>query len=177
MNEEQKPAKKNTILIVVILLIVVIAAVIAWTMMGKKEVTPETEKPVTVPTEETEGEENQKVQTGVEMDFENTNAVEPLDGKPSEAYDLMMPKLKEVFPEGVKLKSTSESYSTYIVNRILTADDITALRKELENDKFTIESMDEKSISVKKGQTAVFSIYFYDIDSSDRAEISIFNNY
>lgn len=184
MNGEQKPAKKNnTILIVVIILLILVIGIVAWMMMGKEEATPETEETVVpvMPIEETTEEpaeteeETQDAQTGIEMDFENTSAIDPLDGKSSETYDLVMPKLEEVFPEGVKLTETSENYSTYMVNRTLTADDTTALRGEFEDDNFTIESLDEESMSVKKGQTTRLSINLYDIESNDRAEISIYH--
>ena len=169
MEGEQKPAKKNNTILIVVILLIVLIAVVAWMMLGRKETTPETEE-----TTETEEEEVQEAQIGIEMDFENTSAVDPLNGKSSTTYDLVMPKLEEVFPEGVKLTKTSENYSTYIVNRTLTAEDVTALREEFENDNFTIKNIDEKSMTVEKGQNTKLNINFYDIDSTDRAEISVY---
>lgn len=177
MAEEMKKSKSPVIWIVLILVIVAIGiGVGAWVMLRGNDTDPVTDEVQRAIDQEEEREEAREAQTGVEMDFEKTTAVDPIQGKSQETYELVMPKLGEVFPEGVKLRETSTTNSKYIVNRILTDEDIASLREEFEADGFTIGSVDDRRLVVEKGRDVRLRIYLNDIDSPDRAEVSIFHS-
>jgi len=179
VGEEVKKSKSPVIWIILILVLVVAGiGVGAWLMLRGDDTDPVTDEVQRIIDQEEREERTREpgdAQTGVEMDFEKTTAVDPIQGKSEDAYDLMMPKLESVFPEGVKLRRTSTTNSTYIVNRVLESNDTAALREEFEADGFTTEDMDDTNLNVRKGQEIRLRISLYNLDDPNRAEISVYH--
>jgi hypothetical protein len=178
--QPQKSGTSPALWIIVVLLVVVIG-IGAWYFLVKSKKTIPT---ITVPTTTVTPTElspsptatatggGTAAKTGVQVNYDKATSVEPVAGRSTEVNAELMPILKKVFPEGVKLTDASTGWLTYTINRVLTSNDIKSVRAELEAINYTIDSVDEKGISASKGAQSI-SVEFDNINDKDKAEINV----
>lgn len=115
--------------------------------------------------------ESTETKTPVEQYYEKAAAVEPASAKAKEAHEILLPIFKKVFGEEVKLSEDMEQWIIYVFNRKVVADDITAVRTELENAGFEIASASGKEMTVK--QTGKMWVITFWLDNEEKAGAEI----
>lgn len=174
MSQAQKPGSSPVLWIIIIIVLVVIVGLVAWYFLAKsKSITTKPTETTPIEVTPTELITDTSVKTGVEINYEKAISVEPVAGRCTEVNTELLPILKKIFPEGVKLTEASQGWLTYNINRVLTANDIKSVRTELEVIHYTIDSIDEKGLSASKGAQSI-TIEFNNIDDKNKAEVSVY---
>ena len=108
----------------------------------------------------------------VEKYYYKTKAVEPtVKAKP--AHEEILPVFKKVFGDEVKLKEDfGGMILTYVVNRVITSDDVTAIRTELEaGGEYEARDVSAKQLTMMKvGRTLTIS---FRLDDEQEATIDV----
>jgi hypothetical protein len=109
-----------------------------------------------------------KEKTPVEKYFDGIKAVEPTTEKGKTVHAILLPILQKLYNEeandkiveGVKLQEQFGSMLTYVFNRVVTNDDMTAVKTELEAQGFkTAEASGKGMTMMKVGQSWVLTFW------------------
>ncbi len=158
-------SKKNLIIIGVVIVVILISWMI-WKANGVKttSVIPTTTTlQGTSPTTSVS-----KEKTPVEIYFDGKKVVEPTAEKAQAVHAILLPILQEIYDKevdgeivkGVKLQEEFGPMLTYVFNRVVIDDDITAVQTELEAQGFeTAESSGKGMTMMKIGQSWVFTFW------------------
>lgn len=164
-------SKKLLITIVAVVVVVIIGWLI-WKGIGVNttSVLPTTTTLQTtspLPTEQTVTSVT-KEKTPVEKYFDGIKAVEPTTEKGKTVHAILLPILQKLYNkevdgkivEGVKLQEQFGSMLTYVFNRVVTNDDMTAVKTELETQGFkTAEASGKGMTMMKVGQSWVLTFW------------------
>ncbi len=123
--------------------------------------------PATTPTSATTSGATTAIQTA----YASATDVTPASDKSKAVSDVLLPALKTVFTDEVKLKEDSSGILTYIANREITAADVTALSTNLQTQGYKALDSSEKQLTMSKGASTW--VITFTVGSTEKATIDV----
>ena len=110
-------------------------------------------------------------QSTIASNYEKITAIQPTTDKSKAVDNIFQPILKNVFANKVKLKEEYGPMMTYVVNRKITAADVTAVQTGLDAVGYKTIDSSAKQLTVSKG--AYTWVITFAVDNENKATIDI----
>jgi uncharacterized protein YxeA len=167
--------KKVILIIVIIILVVAIGTGVYFIYKTTQESTSKsTTTPSKSPSQTASGNVSPSASgnSQIEKTYEETKEVEAT-GTKTKAFDTeIRPIFKEVFADKVKLKEDfGGSMLTYVVNRQIKAEDVTAVKTKMEALGYKAIDSSEKQITMT--QTGKSYVISFSVGATDKGEIQV----
>jgi flagellar basal body-associated protein FliL len=166
MPEAQKKSSGLIIGIIIIIILILIgaAAYYYYTKYMNKATTP-TITPVTAVYTPVSSQES------IASDYTNTTAITPTTAKSQAVDKIFQPILKNVFTNNVKLKTELGPMMTYVVNRQITAADVSAVQTGVNNAGYRTIDSSASQLTVSTGPYTW--VITFSLNNSSKATIDI----
>lgn len=114
---------------------------------------------------------NTNSSSGIQSTYDKATSIEPKSDKTKTVNDVLLPILKNVFANKVKLTDDSTGMLTYILGRTIVAADVTSCKTQLETAGYKTIDSSTKQLTVSKGaSTWVIS---FSTDSTTKATVEV----